>query len=274
MDDELQHSPDLSPADERRSSPGVLAAIVVLVALAVGGIAYFALWKRPALPVPDAAPAVQTEPGTTSEPAMSAATAAEAPPVELPSLDESDAFVRERLLALSNEPAWSSWLAGESLVRRFVATVLTLGERKNPRPLFAERISVRGPFSVRPRAGRTEIAPASYARFDGIVNTLAGLDAEAARPLWRLIRPLAESAWSEIARPENRLDDAIRDAIDHLLATPVPPGAIEVEAHEGTYTFRDPELEALSPGQKQMLRLGPENGARLRAWLASWRPVF
>ena len=37
------------------------------------------------------------------------------------------------------------------------------------------------------------------------------------------------------------------------------------------YEFADPELEALSAGQKIMVRVGPENERRLKAKLAQFR---
>ncbi|MGE0639611.1 MAG: DUF3014 domain-containing protein [Thermoanaerobaculia bacterium] len=267
MDDELQPSPDWNPDPERRSSTGTLAAAVAAVVLAAAGIAYFAFRRTPP-PPPAPAPAAEAP--------AAAATAQTAPAaaVNLPALDESDAFVRGQLLPLSASGIWSSWLGHDSLVRRFVAAVLSIAERKNPRPVLAEVASVRGPFAVRREAGRLVIDPATHARYDGIVDTLQSIDVGAARPAWKILRPLVESAWNEVASPEQSLDATLREVFDHLLAAPVPPESIEVEAHEGVYVYRDRELEALSPAQKLIVRTGAANGARLHALLLEWRGLF
>ena len=59
--------------------------------------------------------------------------------------------------------------------------------------------------------------------------------------------------------------------IDHLLATPVPSGPIVLVRPNVLYEFADPDLEALSSGQKLMLRMGPNNSATLKRLLEQLR---
>ncbi|MBW2505100.1 MAG: DUF3014 domain-containing protein, partial [Deltaproteobacteria bacterium] len=40
------------------------------------------------------------------------------------------------------------------------------------------------------------------------------------------------------------------------------------------YKFADPQLEALSSGQKVLLRIGPENASRLKAILTGYRQAL
>lgn len=50
--------------------------------------------------------------------------------------------------------------------------------------------------------------------------------------------------------------------MNRLASTPVPDGYVEVRRGNVLWEFRDPALEALSPPQKHLLRMGPAN-ARL-----------
>ena len=53
-------------------------------------------------------------------------------------------------------------------------------------------------------------------------------------------------------------------AIRHLLATPDPGAALAVRPAVKSWKLADPRLEALSPAQKQLLRMGPENVKKIK----------
>jgi hypothetical protein len=49
-----------------------------------------------------------------------------------------------------------------------------------------------------------------------------------------------------------------------LISTPIPSGPITVVEGKGaTWAFADPALEALTPAQKHLVRMGPRNAARV-----------
>ena len=64
------------------------------------------------------------------------------------------------------------------------------------------------------------------------------------------------------------IEQRLRAIIDELLATPDVSGPVRLIKPEAFYLFADDELEALSAGQKVLLRMGPENAARIKAKLA------
>ena len=60
------------------------------------------------------------------------------------------------------------------------------------------------------------------------------------------------------------MDVAVQQALDVLIETPIPSGPVElVEGKGATWAFADPALERLDPAQKQLLRMGPRNAARV-----------
>jgi hypothetical protein len=60
------------------------------------------------------------------------------------------------------------------------------------------------------------------------------------------------------------MDGIILQSIDNILATPVIVEPLQLVRESVAYKFADPELEALLPLQKQLLRAGPENTQRLQ----------
>ena len=264
MSDEFIQPPQFESRRESATPVWLLIGAAVAVVVIVGAIVYRTLRK----PAPPPAPVATAAPAET--PAAAAPAAASAPEEPLPTLDASDPCVRERLAPLSSGAPWARLLAGEGLIRRFAAAVLSIDERKSVRGPFAD-LAPEGAFRVRESGGRQFVDPASFARFDPWVRVVAALDPEATAAAWRRLKPLAEGAWREIAPPERTLDQGVGDAIDHLLAAPLAPDEIEVIPHGVVYAYADRTLESLSPAQKLLVRTGRANQATLRGWLEAFR---
>jgi hypothetical protein len=62
--------------------------------------------------------------------------------------------------------------------------------------------------------------------------------------------------------------------IQHLLDTPEPARPVRLVKPEASYVFEDPELEALSAGQKILIRMGPSNAERVKAKLSEIREAL
>ena len=71
-------------------------------------------------------------------------------------------------------------------------------------------------------------------------------------------RALFQEAYEAQGYPDGYFNDRLVEVIDHLLATPEPRGMLELVQNEANYEYVDEELEALSAGQKALLRLSPE----------------
>jgi hypothetical protein len=76
----------------------------------------------------------------------------------------------------------------------------------------------------------------------------------------------ADRAWRAIHR--------LVQVIDVLLATPQPQGTIDLVRPNVLYTFADPALEARPAGQKLLIRMGPENAAKIKAKLMQLRAAL
>lgn len=275
---ELQFDPmsDPPPPEERRPQRhgflGPLAIVATALIFAVG----FWLHSKRASRVP-AADVTQAEAAAAPapEPAVPAAVEATSPVPPPPALEQSDDWLRARVSELFGSAELDRWLAsGEGLVGQGVRAIHAISEGRAPRKFLAF-VPFEGTFTAQNRGGRWFVAPESGRRFDRIVELFAGLDTARLARLRVLSAPLLSQAMDENAFPGTEFATVLTAAIDHLLATPVPGEALEVvPGEDGVWRYADPRLEGLSPAQKQLLRLGPENGARVRERLADWRQAL
>ena len=71
--------------------------------------------------------------------------------------------------------------------------------------------------------------------------------------------------------PDGYFNDRLVQVIDHLLATPEVVDPIELVRPHVLYEYSDPDLEALSSGQKLLLRMGTDNGKKIKNTLRKLR---
>jgi hypothetical protein len=94
--------------------------------------------------------------------------------------------------------------------------------------------------------------------------------------------PVLQKTYAELGFPNRQFNDRLLQVINHLLATPSAAQVMAVQLIEVKgpipslrpwvrYEFADPALEALSSGQKIMLRVGSVNQNRLKARLVGVR---
>ena len=199
-------------------------------------------------------------------PAPAAATAPE------PFYEGQDAAVREAARAVSSDPAIGALLSNDGLVRRFTQAVTDLGDGTAPTGTLSF-LAPRQPFRVKRDGARTVIDARSYARYDALADVVRSLDAAACARAFRRLEPLFEACYRDLGHPHGGFRFALARAAARVRAVPVPEGELEVvprvhmavanaglpESAALVYELADPRLEALSPAQKLLLRIGPRN---------------
>ncbi len=229
---------------------------------------------------PPAPPAVAAlEPVAEPEPpvevparpvAESGPTPPAAPAADLPSLNESDGFVRERLRALRNGAALPSLIADDQLIRKFVVFVDNISRHEFPQTDLPYR-PVGAEMPVRELDQNLFLMEAdAYTRFDGFIDAMAAVDAEQAHALYRLLRPLFQQAYAEIGYRGRDFDDTLRQAINNVLRSADVEGPFQLVKPSVMYLFADSELENADAVHKQLIRIGPRNSTRLMAKLAEF----
>jgi len=104
-----------------------------------------------------------------------------------------------------------------------------------------------------------------------LVDIVAGTDAETIAATYRRFYPLFQKAYVEIGYPDGYFNDRVVEVIDHLLLTPEPGEPILLVRPLVLYQFADKELEALSSGQKLLIRMGGANAAEIKKVLQNLR---
>ena len=282
LDSEPEPEPEpIQPSPEARDgvSPLVIAgALLALVALVAG--AWWVFLRAPAGDPSDEPAAVASQSLATSaspEPSAPGDDASDdpaaAPRLPLPPLDASDARVRDEVGGLSSRAEWVDWLAPEDLVRRFVASVANVAAGESPRA-HAQHLAPEASFQTVEIGDRVSIDSASYRRYDLAADVFASLDIGAAVALYHDMEPLFEEAYAEIGDPRQTFRDTLATALDRLIAVEVPDEDVALVRHATHYKFADPELEALSPAAKHLLRMGPTNAEKVQQKLRFLRSAL
>jgi hypothetical protein len=250
--------PDQEPLSylEREQAPaarGFWIFIVLALALLVGTATYV-MWRRPA-----SAPSDQKAAATAKPAGERAPLGADAPAIEVPPLDLTDPLVRQLIGPLSSRPEMAAWLATDNLIRNFVVSVENVASGPTPakhlRPLAPAQA-----FRVVDRGRDTVVDPQSYQRYDGVTSAVATIDPNGLARAYTILKPRMQEAYKELGHPDGNIDAAVETAIIRLLEVPVVEGEMRVRPAGGiAYEYEDDRLEALSPAQKQLLRMGPKN---------------
>jgi hypothetical protein len=170
----------------------------------------------------------------------------------------TDPLVRELLGKLSSSPTLAVWLATDGLIRAFVVSVENVADGTSP-ARHVRALAPRAPFRTLSEGGAITVDPRSFARYDGIANASASLDPAGLARVYSVLKPRLVEAYRELGHPEGELDVAIERAIFHLMQTPAVEEPIALRPRVLSFRYERDDLEALSPAQKQLLRMGPRN---------------
>ena len=221
---------------------------------------------------PAAAASVEVEPIVVDVVEVEAPVAEAA--VDLPRLNGSDSFVAEKISELSSGTSLLGYLVDEQLVRRAVVLVENISRGQYPQTALPYKPIVEE-MQVSSDDGRLfTMEAASYTRFDAAVAAFVALDTEQTVGLYRLLSPLLQQAYAEIGFRDAEFEQALIKAIDAVLSAPEIEGPFQLVKPSVMYLYADTRLEELANMNKQLIRLGPENSARLKAKLREFKQAL
>ena len=157
--------------------------------------------------------------------------------------------------------------------RRLVITVDNLPREHVPSQLRVTR-GVPELLRVQKDGETITLDPSNYERYDRIISYVEKMDARKIGRLYAKFYPLLQRTYEETGFPEQRFHDRVLAALDDMMDAPRPTGPIRLVQPKVLYRFEDDHLESLSAGQKIMIRVGPDNAARLRKVLARVRAAI
>lgn len=194
--------------------------------------------------------------------------------IQLPPLNTSDSFVRERVTGMEAGNTLADLITTEDLVRRFVVFAENVGDGSLPQLDYPVK---RLPQAMAVREldeNLYEMQAVSYQRFTPIVNAVAALEPEQGMAMYRVLKPLLQQAYAEIGFANRNFDEAVVKAIDEILNARTAEGPFQLVKPKVMYVYADAEIESMSPVEKQLLRMGPENAAKLKAALAPYKDLL
>ncbi len=217
----------------------------------------------PDIPEPAPVPVPEPAPDQPEEPAPP-------PPV---SLETSDEELRESLGSAGDSEILESALSNENLVERGAGLVDSYSKGVVLQKLLPLP-KPEGEFAVVEENGLATIDPSSYQRYDQYAKAFEELDTAALVASFHRFRPLLEQAYEALGHPAEDFDNAVIRVLDDILATPQIDAPIQVKKHVKAYKYVDPALEQRSGLQKQLLRMGPKNTARIQAQARALRAAL
>lgn len=254
--------------------------------IVAAGVAVAVLWwtmAKQAAPLTESAASVPDMAAAASDPAAPVALPGELQPVKIPAAAQplaADQIISAITDFLGSKAALTFFQLTD-FPRKFVATVDNLG--RSHAPTVAWPISpTEGRFTVQTFDGATVISSDNGLRYTPLVLLLEKINAGLAMDLYVRMYPVLQQTYVDLGYPNREFNDRLLQVINHLLATPNAPQVMAVQLTEVKgpipsvrpwvrYEFADPALEALSSGQKIMLRVGSVNQNRLKARLSALR---
>jgi hypothetical protein len=181
----------------------------------------------------------------------------------LPSLDDSDPFVRKRVSLMSSKENLQSWLATDDLLRRTGSYLDGLARGVILTKIFPLS-PAEGKFTTHRDGEVIWLNAGNYERYNSTILILTSIDMKLMAQMFHFSRPLIERAFSELGYQPRQMDGIILTALEQILLAPIIVEPIRLTRESVAYKFADPELESLSPLQKQLVRSGPENTRRIQ----------
>lgn len=284
------------------SSSAGIGWLALIAAIAIG-LAYWFWWARPPVGSPpgEAPAAVQADvpgaspagpdgagPGAAAEapleqsPAIDPAAAGSGPrhPLppgvasasdpDLPDLAHSDAPILGALTEATPRAELGRFGNIGDFTRRVVVTVDNLPRERVPAQYsIVQRIP--GALVVAEQDGATVLDAGNYRRYEAFVGFAESVGARQLARVYLRFYPLFQQEYRAMGYPDGHFHDRVVQAIDDMLAAPSPEGPVRLLQPRVHHVFADPALESLSAGRKIMIRVGPDNAARLKRLLRSIR---
>ncbi|MDG1123148.1 MAG: DUF3014 domain-containing protein [Glaciecola sp.] len=193
--------------------------------------------------------------------------------VEPEPLDLSDQAIKQGLITALRAPLLSTLIVNESIIANLVASITNTAQGTLP-----ENVSLLTPptqeFAVFKKADNQFISPESFIRYNVYAQTFAQIETADLLALLAQYEPQILANFEQIAEPNADFTDTLITAINRLLDTPSVNLPIPVVSDSAMYKFANPQLEALLPAQKQLLRMGPDNMRMVKAKLRDLRTAL
>jgi hypothetical protein len=261
-----------SDADESFRKKVIWGSAAVVVLGLVGAAYYYKYHSAvPAAPVVTDAPHPPVQaPQAATEPAIRNPIPETTDAKPLPPLKESDPDVRASLVGVFGAKSIAQFLVPENVVRHIVVTVDNLSRKKVAIELRPVK-PTPGATAVATQGDITTLGSTNFERYAPLIKVVQNTDTKILTDVYFRLYPLFQQSYEDLGYPGQYFNDRLVEVIDDMLKTPDVQGPIQLTQPKVFYEYADPKLEALSSGQKLLLRMGPANEAIMKGKLRELR---
>jgi len=183
----------------------------------------------------------------------------------LPTLDESDGWLQEKLPSLTWRKELLKLVINEDMIRRFVVFTDNFSQgliAYEHSPLVAPVTA----FSATEKNGANNQSKTTWQwddsstrRFSLYVDLLRSIDTDSLVEWYVELKPLIDQAYSELGYPDDDFTEVLQSTITRVLDMELPKEPIELVRPSVMYRYKNVEIESLDDADKLLLRLGKDN---------------
>ena len=180
----------------------------------------------------------------------------------LPSLEESDSWLKAKLPTLTWREELLKLVIDDDIIRRLVVFTDNFAQGiiayehsllVKPKTAFSARELEQDGQSV------LKWDETSSRRFSLYVDLLRSLDSDTLISWYFELKPLIDQAYGELGYPDSDFTEVLQDAITKVLDMDIPKSSLDLVRPSVMYQFKDQNIEQQDDVEKFMLRLGKEN---------------
>lgn len=182
----------------------------------------------------------------------------------IPELINSDSRIKQELDIHFPQQKLATLLRLETIIQRFVITIDNLTTRNLPAKYRLSK-PLKSPFAITEKTpDNIYLSSKNYPRYNQQVMLMQSLDSNILISIYHRYYPLFQEAYAELGYKNKYFNDRLVEVIEHLLDSPEIQEPIKLVRPSVYYKYADPDLEALSAGQKIMIRMGTENAKSVK----------
>jgi hypothetical protein len=183
----------------------------------------------------------------------------------LPTLDESDGWLQEKLPSLTWRKELLKLVINDDMIRRFVVFTDNFSQglvayEHSPLVAPSSGFSAIEEKSDNNKSKTTwQWDETSTRRFSLYVDLLRSVDTDSLVEWYIELKPLIDQAYSELGYPDDDFSEVLQSTITRVLDMELPKEPIELVRPSVMYRYKNAEIEALDDADKLLLRLGKDN---------------
>jgi hypothetical protein len=185
-----------------------------------------------------------------------------APEPILPTLNESDVWLQEKLPSFTWRKELLKLVIDKDMIRRFVVFTDNFAQGNLAyahSPLIKPNAKFLANEVNNGASSDWKWDESATRRFTLYVDLLRSFDSETLVQSYFEMKPLIDQAYAELGYPDDNFTEVLHDAITKVLDMEIPKESLDLVRPSVMFRYKDEKIEALDAADKLLLRLGKEN---------------